>query len=152
MTFPSKQDAWLKWLLIATVVIEFASGVAILWLGPERWPGGLLVVAAFFVEWLRRTTYYVVEPNELTIHSGPFRWGVPLAAIDQIAPTRNPLSSPALSLDRVRIDYHLGTRHRAIMISPLDRNSFYETIITYVPELKIAGDKVVRRESKLREK
>ena len=38
-----------------------------------------------------------------------------------IRPTRNPLSSPALSLDRLRIDYGSG---RSIMVSPEDKDKF----------------------------
>jgi hypothetical protein len=41
--------------------------------------------------------------------------------ITAITPTSNPLSSPALSLDRLRIDYGKG---RSVMISPRDKQGF----------------------------
>jgi hypothetical protein len=41
--------------------------------------------------------------------------------IRTVTPTRNPLSSPALSLDRLRIDYGRGRR---IMVSPRDPGAF----------------------------
>jgi hypothetical protein len=42
-----------------------------------------------------------------------------------VVPTRNPLSSPALSLDRLRIEYGQG---RAIMISPADKGPFLRAL------------------------
>jgi len=57
----------------------------------------------------------------LLVRSGPFRWRVPIADIVRITPTTNALSSPALSLDRLRIEYGRGS---AIMISPRDKDQF----------------------------
>ena len=43
----------------------------------------------------------------VVIRSAFLRWRIPIGDIESITPTRNPLSSPALSLDRLEI------RHRA---------------------------------------
>ncbi len=59
------------------------------------------------------------------IRSGPFRWQVPISEIEDIVQTRNPLSSPALSLDRLQVSYSNG---RTIMISPADREGFIEAV------------------------
>ena len=69
-------------------------------------------------------THYTVEGNTLRIACGPFRKKVPLDAIESIEPTRNPLSSPALSLDRLLIRY--GPRR--IMVSPADKAGFLKAI------------------------
>ena len=71
--------------------------------------------------WLLLGTRYILEPDQLLVRSGPFRWRVPIADIVRITPTTNPLSSPALSLDRLRIEYGRGS---AIMISPRDKDRF----------------------------
>jgi hypothetical protein len=128
MTFVSKQDLWLKLLLIATVVGEAAGGAAILIYGPERWPGFVLLAAAAFVAWLMRSTYYIVDESVLIVRCGPFRWTIGLGEIESITPTRNPLSSPALSLDRFWISYRRRGRKRAIMISPLDKDGFLAAV------------------------
>lgn len=69
-------------------------------------------------------TWYDVDGNTLTIRSGPFFWRVPIDAIDSVKPTRSPLSSPALSLDRLDIRYG----GRRIMVSPSDKPGFLEAI------------------------
>ena len=70
-------------------------------------------------------THYTVDGNMLRVVSGPFRWKVPIDQIRSVQATRNPLSSPALSLDRLRIEY--GKRRR-IMVSPADKAGFLKAI------------------------
>ena len=81
------------------------------------------LVLVFFA-WLCFSTSYTVTREALLVQSGPFSWVVPLREISSIEPTRNPLSSPALSLDRLRIRY--GARE--IMISPADKAGFIAVI------------------------
>ncbi|MDX1605745.1 MAG: PH domain-containing protein [Candidatus Competibacterales bacterium] len=83
--------------------------------------GLVLFAAVAFPVWLLRSTYYRFDEDHLHIRSGPFRWNVPFQQIQGVEPTRNPLSSPALSLDRLRIDYGRG---RSIMVSPQDKRRF----------------------------
>ena len=78
-------------------------------------------VGAFLPLWLLTSTRYSLLNGELRIQCGPFRWRIPIAAITGITPTSNPLSSPALSLDRLRIDYGTGD---SLMISPRDKTGF----------------------------
>ena len=61
----------------------------------------------------------------LRIVAGPFRWKILLDEITSVEETRNPLSSPALSLDRLKICYGNG---RHIMISPADTAGFLKAI------------------------
>lgn len=68
--------------------------------------------------WVLTSTRYTLTATDLHVASGPFRWSVPLRDVRAVTPTRNPLSSPALSLDRLRIDYG---RRRWLMISPIDK-------------------------------
>ena len=70
-------------------------------------------------------TYYQVDGNNLRIVSGPFHWNVPIDQISSVERTRNPLSSPALSLDRLRIRY---AGKKSIMISPADRQRFMKAL------------------------
>jgi hypothetical protein len=49
---------------------------------------------------------------------------VPIDSIEKVEATRSPLSSPALSLDRLRINYG----KRRIMVSPSDRAGFLRAI------------------------
>ncbi len=66
------------------------------------------------------TTYRITDAH-LTIRSGVFTWKVPVRAISRVEPTRDPVSSPALSLDRIRIEY--GSAN-AVLISPVKKDDF----------------------------
>lgn len=124
MTFHSKIDTWLRVVLLGSA---FGCFIVAAYLLTER-AAGLEFFAALIVLlgsvlpiWLMFSTRYTLTPSDLVIRSGPFRWRVPFHEIRSVTPTRSPLSSPALSLDRLRIDYG---RRRRIMISPGDKESF----------------------------
>ena len=53
---------------------------------------------------------------------------LPLNEIEEITPTHNPLSSPALSLDRLWISYRRAGKKRAVMISPEDKEGFLKAV------------------------
>ena len=63
---------------------------------------------------------------------GPFRWRVPIDAITAITPTRSALSSPALSLDRLRIEYG----ERAILVSPIYKEGFVRALRAVNPSIR----------------
>jgi hypothetical protein len=124
LVFRSKVDAWLGAVLIATPILAVASILT----NAVLQGGAVLVFVALLAVlpvglplWLLCSTHYTLTPTELRIRCGPFSWQLALKDIRTVQPTRNPLSSPALSLDRLRIDYGLG---RSIMISPTDRERF----------------------------
>ncbi len=75
--------------------------------------------------WLLAGTRYTLTDSDLRVRCGPFRWRVALAEILSVTPTRNPLSSPAPSLDRLCIEYGSG---KSIMISPKDKEAFLDEL------------------------
>jgi len=127
--FKSKIDRWLLFLLVAVMVFEvFVMSIAAMQAGDPRAAVGLVVTALLIVALigsLLTGTHYTVDGNTLHVVSGPFRWKVPVDQIQSVQATRSPLSSPALSLDRLRIQY--GTRRR-IMVSPADKAGFLRAI------------------------
>jgi membrane protein YdbS with pleckstrin-like domain len=129
MKFPSRIDGW----LIPVMVIAFAgiiiSLVAVM-VTPTPWPVRAfttvaMVLVTFLLFAVLRNTYYAVDTDELRVVSGPFRWKIPLSEITDIRPTRNPLSSPALSMDRLKVSY--GKR-KSVLISPADKDGFLRAI------------------------
>ncbi|QNE39830.1 PH domain-containing protein [Hymenobacter sp. NBH84] len=80
-----------------------------------------------FMIWLLRSTYYEVQPQTqmLRIVSGPLTWQIPVTSITRIKPSHNVLSSPALSLDRLKIYYN---RYDEILVSPRDKANFIEVL------------------------
>jgi len=82
---------------------------------------GLCGIGVALPLWLIFSTRYLLGDVNLDVRSGPFRWVVPIGEITGIERTRALLSSPALSLDRLRIRYGAS---REIMISPENRDAF----------------------------
>ena len=78
--------------------------------------------------WLLCQTHYTFSGSELLIRSGPFSWKIAVADIRSVVPTRNPLASPALSLDRLQINYGPG---KTLMVSPSDKEGFLASIQTF---------------------
>lgn len=127
--FKSKIDRWLLFLLVAVMVFEvIVMSIAAMQAGDPRATVGLVVTALLIVVLigsLLTGTHYTVDGNTLHVVSGPFRWKVPVDQIQSVQATHSPLSSPALSLDRLQIQY--GTRRR-IMVSPADKAGFLRAI------------------------
>jgi hypothetical protein len=127
----SKVDTWL--ILVAALAAGASVGVAVALLREGGVPVVVMVpvvvvLGAGLPLWTLFGTCYELTPGRLRIRCGPFRWTVPLNEIRAVTPTRNPLSSPALSLDRLRIDYGRGS---SVMISPRDQARFLEEMGRY---------------------
>jgi membrane protein YdbS with pleckstrin-like domain len=127
--FKSKIDRWLLILLVAVIVFEvIVMSIAALRTDDPGVALGLVVTALLIVALIGSLligTHYTVDGNTLRVVSGPFRWKVPIDQIQSVEATRSPLSSPALSLDRLRIRYG---KNRQIMVSPADRRGFLKAI------------------------
>jgi hypothetical protein len=120
----SKVDTWL--ILVAALAAGASVGVAVALLREGGVPVVVMVpvvvvLGAGLPLWTLFGTRYELTPGRLRIRCGPFRWNVSLNEICAVTPTRNPFSSPALSLDRLRIDYGRGS---SVMISPRDQARF----------------------------
>jgi hypothetical protein len=144
LTFPSKCDWWLKVLLLSVISAQLTAAVCVFIGGRELWVGGVLLLSAGCISWILRSTYYFVDETRLLIRAGPFWFTVRLETIEEIVPTRNPLSSPALSLDRLCIHYKVGGKRRMVMISPADKESFLRVIAALVPGMMVDGSRAKR--------
>ena len=126
--YRSKVDTWLVVVLIAAATvaaISCAVAIPVPDADDEFWILTTLVFAIGFPIWIFASTDYTLTDTALDIRSGPFRWSIPFADITALVPTRNPLSSPALSLDRLRVE---SGSHKSIMISPRDRDEFIREV------------------------
>lgn len=128
MTFKSAVDWWYY------VIVLVTSGAALLAVVPvigTGRPGSivfgatLLLVTAGLPLWLLFTTEYEIAQQMLKIRSGPFRWSIPVASISSVADSHSVISSPALSLRRLKVSYGRG---KTILVSPADRDGFLAAI------------------------
>jgi membrane protein YdbS with pleckstrin-like domain len=129
-TFRSKVDTWLVLILAVSALLVLVGVGAAARTGEMSLAAAAatVLVAAGIPVWIFTTTRYDLSDGTLRVRSGPFRWSIPVADIKSITPTHNPLSSPALSLDRLRIEYGQG---RAVMISPNDKDAFLRVLETH---------------------
>ena len=142
--FPSKRDGWIVGILYGSIVL-----VVVVFAG--AWPGlggleraicvGLSALTFGFLAWTLYGTGYGFEDGCLIARSGPFRFRVELAGIVEVVPSRNPLSSPACSLDRLHVRTEKG---RGLLISPLDKAGFLASLVAAAPHLVVEGDRVRR--------
>lgn len=115
----SKIDKWLYALVIGILGLPLIMGLI----------EGVLVVpglvvcglTAAFILWLYAATKYVITDDTLIIHAGLYKVEIPVNAITSITDSRNPLASPAFSLDRLEIKYGAD---KTILISPKDKAAF----------------------------
>ncbi|MGE0608145.1 MAG: PH domain-containing protein [Pirellulales bacterium] len=139
VVFRSKIDLWLGVLLVGGAVVELSVAVAML-VSPVPWSWAIALPAAAvagFMLWVLFGTCYTLGDNELLIRSGPFKWRVALADIEEIRPTRNPLSAPACSLDRLRIAFRRRGKLAATMVSPADKTGFLAALSQAAPHVRI---------------
>ena len=139
MRFESKRDLWIV-LLMRVMPVFVLAVIGTIWYrqhGDWRGPAAgvviLIIVELFFVEYVLRSTYYEIEGDTLLIRSSFITWRVPIREIRSVTPTRSPTSSPALSLDRLRIDYG----HKSILVSPADRNNFVAMLRSVNPAITV---------------
>ncbi|NND60367.1 MAG: PH domain-containing protein [Gammaproteobacteria bacterium] len=127
--FDSKRDWWLSAILWGTNIVLAWTAWQALTLPFPTWERLLALLVTIptvvLVTWLWMSTYYEVTANDLIIQCGPISRVVPLAAIQSVRATRSPISSPALSLDRLRIDYG---DHQWVMVSPQRQDAFRRAI------------------------
>ena len=127
--FESKKDTWLLIVIYGSSVL--CAFVAIIL--PVAELSMLMIVTSLFVLligcifplWLVFSLRYRVDETSLNIVCGPFKWFIPLSDITSIEPTNNPISSPALSLDRLKI---MHGKYKCVLVSPSDKTGFIDAI------------------------
>lgn len=130
--FDSKIDTWLAFLLILAIVYPIGIGVYALFSDRQHGVAVFLetVVASLAVGLviasLAYPVKYFVSDGRIRVRSGwLMRQSIDVADIVEVSPSRNPLSSPALSLDRLAIKVEKnGKRRLAMLISPKDKAEF----------------------------
>ena len=77
--------------------------------------------------WLWFGTGYKIEKGLIKIRFGPFRSTVKIEEIKRLNATKNPLSAPALSIDRIEI---LHGKYGIAIVSPKNVDDFIRILLT----------------------
>lgn len=126
--FRSKLDTWLVAVVLLSALPAFAAMLTALRAGENWLPHAAVGVAVLLLPvGLLLPTRYTVADGEVAVRCGPLRWRIPVRDITRIVPSRSLVSSPALSLDRLKIEY--GPRHQALLVSPADPAGFIAAVM-----------------------
>lgn len=139
-TFPSKIDTWFAVVLIIGMLAVLL-GVGASWphttmLADITGQVATLLLGVGLPLWILAATDYRLVGNELLIRSGPMRWRIPLQDIRRVEPSRSWLSSPALSLQRLRIHYGKSGK---VLVSPKDPEGFIQALRRINPQIEASG-------------
>jgi hypothetical protein len=141
--YPSKVDWWMGLLLavaplacVAALVTTIIHGAGIL-----SALAGTVFLAGLYAG-LVLPMRYAVTADQLVVRHGLVKQRVALEEITEVRPTRNPLSSPALSLDRLSVKYH-GGFFKEVLLSPADKEGFLAELAERAG-LRREGDALVR--------
>lgn len=148
-TYHTKIDWWSGLILVVSGFVLVGSGVLLFIDAP---PNDLLAAPiavvcfgmALFTAWIPFSTYYTITATELVVRSTFIHWRVPLESVIEVYPTHNPLSSPACSLDRLRIKYEWPSgRKTSVMISPKAKEEFLAELAE-AAGLEWEGNRLIR--------
>lgn len=147
--YKSKKDAWLIGIIAIAFLISLISLVLTFITAGAIQQGGWVSVVVVVVVWafiasLIWPLYYEITPTELIVRGGLLHWEIPLSSIQQVLPTHNMLASPALSLDRLRIEYSQKDKTRFMLISPKDKSGFLRNLAQNAGDFELRDDGIVR--------
>jgi hypothetical protein len=127
--FKSKIDWWFGLALVYPIFLSIMSMLEGEWIGLLG-----LVVVVMLVLIFSKTTRYIINENQLIVKS---TWivneRIDISKITKIEKSNSILSSPALSLDRLRIRYN---RFDEILISPKEKKEFIDVLLKINPSIE----------------
>ena len=124
--FKSKVDWWLILLFLGIFGFPIVQGI---------WTEDYLLVIIFslvliVLYFLSKTIRYIIKDEKLII----WRTKIDIKTIKKIYSTNNPLSSPALSLDRIAVVYN---KFDEVLISPKEREAFVQELLKINPNIEV---------------
>lgn len=127
--FESKKDRWLVLVIWLSALIMLATAVKLAYDGGfylNLFLQPLNVGTVYLCLSVLYQTYYIVDGENLILRGGPITKIIKIADIKAVKPTKDVLSSPALSIDRLKIVYKQSKA--CIMVSPKDKEMFLREI------------------------
>lgn len=135
LSFRSRIDLWVLIVLLTVVAASLLGYAHILTLvhrgmAGTHWPsiavlGVLCTVGTVVPLWLLLTTRYRMSDETLDVRSGPFHRSIRIRDIVDVSRSRSAGLSPALSSDRLKVDYGGG---RYVLISPENKTAFLRSL------------------------
>jgi len=130
-TFKSKVG-----LEIVIPICVILGGVSLLMINESSWLGlTIIIITAVFILHLFLTTDYTITEDELKIKSGfVYKKTIKIVEIKRITETRDIMSSPANSIDRLEITFNNFDR---VLVSPKEKTEFIRLLTAINPDIKV---------------
>jgi hypothetical protein len=125
MYFPSKKDLWLTIIIWGAIFLSLFVPLNDTDSYFSVWRV-LLFVVTIPLLWFWLRTGYLIKDSKLQVIFGPFRKTVLIGDMKKISKSSNPLAAPALSVERLKIDYG---NYDVILISPKNEQEFIKLLI-----------------------
>jgi hypothetical protein len=152
VVYPAKRDWWIKCLMMPLSLVPLGVGVVIAYQTVTQaiplLPGLLGSVLPIAVGLLLRSMYlgtsYEIGETDLVTRMGPFRFRVPLNAIEEVTATTGFRfvvgTGLSWSLDMLHVRYRKPGRWAwTVSIAPQDKTLFLLELAAVVPGLTIKG-------------
>ncbi|WP_047983228.1 PH domain-containing protein [Ornithinibacillus californiensis] len=125
MYFPSKRDLWLTFIIWGAIFLSLFVSLNDTGSYFSLWRVLLLVIIIPLM-WLWFKTGYMVKDGKLRVIFGPFRKTIMISELKKVTKSSNPLAAPALSVDRLKIEYG---NYNVILISPKNEQEFINLLL-----------------------
>ena len=136
LNFQSKKDIWLAVLIWGVIILMFFMMIT------EQnivvYIVGILNNALLL--WLWFGTNYKIDDENLIVRSGPFKSTIDIKSIKKLRATKTLLAGPALSIDRIEIQYK---RYDSVIVSPKEKNKFIESLLSKNKSIEV-DDKLIQ--------
>ncbi len=124
---------------IPLALLVFVPNIAglILTLSERTWGAAVIMgLTLIFLSAMYLTTFYAITAEQdLVVRGGGFiSRRIPIANINRLQKTRTILAGPALSMDRLYVQFDQGD---AVVISPVRKSEFIETLLKINPNIEI---------------
>ncbi len=130
LNFKSKKDIWLAVSIWGVIILMFFMMIT------EQnivvYIVGILNNALLL--WLWFGTSYKIDDENLIVKNGPFKSTIDIKSIKKLRATKTLLAGPALSIDRIEIQYK---RYDSVIVSPKEKNKFIESLLSKNKSIKV---------------
>lgn len=131
MVFKSKIDIWIGAIFFLLPIVMIYAAIS------ERDVVTIIITVLIIImlALIFFGTKYVIDGEELIIYGGIYKKKIAINQITSLRSTKNPLSAPAMSLDRVEITYN--PHMQLALVSPKDKETFIKKLLEVNPAIKL---------------
>lgn len=121
---------------LAIILTIIMGGISLVFIFTGLWFGLFIVLLpSAFIAHTMLSTSYTIDGNFLHIKSGFLvNKPVEIQSIKKVVETRNPISAPAMSLDRLEIFYN---KFDSVLVSPEDKPEFIKQLKLINPAIEV---------------